>query len=112
MHKTTIVQNKTLSIIRSCLFFVWLYRPSLGKVWLGRPNPTPLQGPNFYLRRKKKHSFYSELHALQRTIFNFDFHLFKKFFFYQKPIQILNYIYYDYYFFKIYYNDNLLRSLC
>ena len=34
MHRTTIVQNKILSIISSCFFFCWanIYRPSLGKV--------------------------------------------------------------------------------
>ena len=31
-----------------------IYRPSLGKVQLGRPNPTPVQLLNFYLRRKRK----------------------------------------------------------
>ena len=51
----TIVQNKIISIICSCLLYFCMannYRPSLGKVRLGRANPTP----NFYLRRKKKRS--------------------------------------------------------
>ena len=91
MHRTTIVQNKIISIICSCLFF-WLaniYRPSLGKVQLGIPNlhsttlllphpimllhPTTLLHPitllhtqllllNFYLR-KKKHSTQNCMHC-------------------------------------------------
>ena len=47
---TTIVQNKILSIICSAN----IYRPSLGKVQLGRPNPKPIPPLNLYLRRKKK----------------------------------------------------------
>ena len=42
-----------------------IYRPSLGKVQLGRPNPKPIQPFNFYLGRKRKKPFYSELYALQ-----------------------------------------------
>ena len=41
-----------------------IYRLSLGKVQLGKPNQTPLQGINFYLRKKK----YLELNALQRLV--------------------------------------------
>ena len=61
MHRTTIVQNKILSII--CSFFCPLniYTPSLEKVRLGRPNPKPLQPLYFYLWRKRP--FYSELYA-------------------------------------------------
>ena len=66
MHRTTIVQNKILSIICSCFFCeANIYRPGLGKVRLGRPNPKLLQPLNFYFRRKKK-TFYSELYAQQR----------------------------------------------
>ena len=56
MHRTTIVQNKILSIICSWFFFgpANIYRPILGKVRLGRPNPIRIQPLNFYLRRKKK----------------------------------------------------------
>ena len=66
MHRTTVVQNKIISMICSCLFFGLpnIYRPSLGKVWLGRPNPKSIQLLNFYLR-KKKIPFYSELCGLQ-----------------------------------------------
>ena len=66
MHRT-IVQNKIISIIFSWFFFcpVNIYRPTLGKVGLGRPNPKPIQPLNFYLRRKRKNPFYSELYALQ-----------------------------------------------
>ena len=55
MHRTTIVQNKIITIICSCHFFcpANIYRPSLGKVRLGRPNQKLIQPPNFYLRRKK-----------------------------------------------------------
>ena len=55
MHRT-IVQNKILRIICSCPFFCPgnIYRSSLGKVRLGRPNPKPPQPLNFYLRRKRK----------------------------------------------------------
>ena len=31
-----------------------IYRPSLGKVQLGKPNPNQSQSLNFYLRKKKK----------------------------------------------------------
>ena len=67
IHRTTIVQNKILRIIFSCLFFgiANIYWPSLGKVQLGRPNPKLLQTLNFYLERKRKNPFYSELYALQ-----------------------------------------------
>ena len=56
MHRTTIVKNKIISIICSCLFFCLanIYRPSLGKVWLGRPNPNISQSLNIYLKREKK----------------------------------------------------------
>ena len=49
IHRTTIVQNKMISIICSCLFFcpANIYEPSLMKVQLGRPNATPLQQLNF-----------------------------------------------------------------
>ena len=67
-----------------------IYRPSLGEVQLGRPNSTPLQGLNFYLRKKN-----SELHALHPNcpIFNFNFHLFFNFFllFSKKQIKIFNF---------------------
>ena len=73
MHWTTIVQNKLISIICSCLFFpVNIYSPSLGKVWLGRLNQTPLQGLNFYLRRKKKHSAPNCMHY-NASLHNFQF---------------------------------------
>ena len=66
MHRT-IVDNEIQSIICSCLFFCTanIYRPSQGKVRLGRPNPKPIQPRNFYLRRKRKNPFYSELYAQQ-----------------------------------------------
>ena len=40
------------------------YRPSLGKVLLGRPNSHPTTTAQF-LSQKKKNTFYSELYALQ-----------------------------------------------
>ena len=75
MHRT-IVQNKIISSICSCIFFypANIYRPSLGKVQLGRPNQNLIQPLNFYLRRKKKH--YPEFNALQQN--DADFKLFKK----------------------------------
>ena len=41
MHRTTIVQNKIISIIWFCRSVcpANIYRPSLGKVRLGKPNP-------------------------------------------------------------------------
>ena len=56
MHWTTIAQNKIITIICSSLFFCLanIYRPSLGKMQLGRPNPNQFQALNFYFRRKKK----------------------------------------------------------
>ena len=81
MHRTTIVQDKIISIICSCLFFCLanFYKPSLGKVWLGRPNPKLIQQLNFYLRRKRKKNVllrivYTITDWMQ--IFNFDFDLF------------------------------------
>ena len=68
MHRPTILQNKILRIICSCLFFcpANIYRPSLEKVRFCRPNPNPLQPLNFYLTRKRKKAFCWELYALQR----------------------------------------------
>ena len=56
MYRTTIIQNKFISIICSYIFFcpTNIYRPSLGKVWLGRPNSKLIPALNFYLRRRKK----------------------------------------------------------
>ena len=78
MHRTTIVQNKIISIIWSWLFLGPdnIYRPSLGKVRLARPNKKPLPAFNFYLRKKRKQQFYSELHPLQRLIVRFSILLF------------------------------------
>ena len=45
MHRTTIVQNKILSIICSCFFCpANIYRPSLGKVRLGKTKMYRLGG--------------------------------------------------------------------
>ena len=55
-----------------------IYRPSLGKVRLGRPNPNLSQPINIYLRRKKK-TFYSELYA--HNVLQFDFWFWFSFFF-------------------------------
>ena len=65
MHRTTIVQNKILRIICSCLLFcpANIYKPSLGKVQLGRPNPKLLQPLNFISEEKeKKHSTQNCMH--------------------------------------------------
>ena len=65
MHRTTIAQNKIISNICSCLFFCLanIYRPSLGEVQLGRPNPKPIPVLNFYLKKKKKdHSTQNCMH--------------------------------------------------
>ena len=62
MHRTTIVQNKIISII--CSFFFYLaniFRPSQGKVRLG--TQTYLNHSIFISEGKK--TFYSELYALQ-----------------------------------------------
>ena len=50
-----------------------IYRPSLGKERLGRPNSIPLQGLNFYLGKK---TFNSELHALKRCVARFSILIF------------------------------------
>ena len=76
MHRT-IVQNKIISIICSCLFYCLanIYRPTLGKVQLGRPNPNLSQSLNIYLRIEKKHILLRivcpTMHG--RPIFNFHF---------------------------------------
>ena len=60
-----------------------IYRPRLGKVWLGRPNPKPIQPLKFYLRRKRKNPLYSQLYALPRIgakFSNFIFIYFYKIF--------------------------------
>ena len=80
MHRT-IEQNKILRIIRPFLFVCLanIYRPSLGKVQLGRPNPKPLQPLNFYLRKKKKKTILLRIVCTTTywsQIFNFYFHLF------------------------------------
>ena len=61
MHKT-IVQNKIIALF--ALFFcpANIYRTSLQKVRLGRPNPHPTTTARF-LSQKKKKTFYSELYA-------------------------------------------------
>ena len=90
----TIVENKIVSIICSCLFFCLanIYRPGQGKVRLGRPHQTPPQGLNFYLRRKKiTIPFYSELHALQCLVAQFSVLIFiylKKKLLAKKPVKI------------------------
>ena len=72
---------------------VWSsFETSLGNVWLGRPNPKLPQTLNFYLRRRKKKTILLRIvctTTLQSLIFNFDFHLFLKeyFFFFIKKIQ-------------------------
>ena len=101
MHRTTIVQNKILSILCSCFFCeANIYRPGLGKVRLGRPNPKLLQPLNFYLRRKKKHSTQNCMHnngMMPDFQFWFSF-IFKKIFkmLSKKPVKIMNYIYNNY----------------
>ena len=82
MHRTTIVQNKIISTI-FFVFFCWanIYRPSLGKVQLGRPNPKLIQPLNFYLRRKRNKNILLRIVCATADwswIFNFNFHLFKK----------------------------------
>ena len=71
----TIVQNKIISVICSCVFFCLanIYWPRLGKVQLGRPNSKPIQLLNFYLRRKRKNPFYPELYTLQCAEHRFSF---------------------------------------
>ena len=103
MHRTTIAQNKIISTICSCLFFCSpnIYRPSLGEVRLGRPNPKPIQPLNFYLRRKKNTILLKIVWTTMylRPIFNFDFHLFKKNYLkkcIKNPVKMLNYIYNNY----------------
>ena len=97
IHRT-IVQNKILSIICSCFFCLAnIYRPSLRKVRLGRPNPKPIQPLNFYLRREKK-TILSRIVCTTMVwspIFNFDFNLFLKYLkmLFQKPVKNIQYIY-------------------
>ena len=72
-----------------------IYRPSLGKVRFGRPNPNLSQSLNIYLRRKKTHSTQNCMHYNVSSS-NFHFHLFKKNYFEKfiiKPIKMFNYIY-------------------
>ena len=80
MHRTTIVQNKTISIICSSFFcHANNHRPSPGKVWLGRPNPNLSQSLNIYLGRKKIFLFRIECTTMYHCpIFSFHFHIFLK----------------------------------
>ena len=96
MHRT-IIQNKILSIC-SCLFFCLpnIYRPSLGKVQLGRPNQKTIQPLNFYLRKKNILLRIVWTTMYHHPIFKFEFHLFKKKHFkkcIKKSVKMLNYIY-------------------
>ena len=102
MLRTTIVQNKILTIICSIFFFclVNIYRPSLGKVWLGRPNPKPLQPINFYPRRKKKYNSTQNCMHNKSMMPNFQFwfsFIFKKYLkISKKTVKSINYIYNNY----------------
>ena len=95
MHRTTIVQNKIISIICSCLFFclVNIYRPSLRKVRLDRPNPNPSQSLNIYLRRKKKITQNCMHYNASSSDFQFSFIFSIFLYFFQKcviqPVKIL-----------------------
>ena len=70
------------------------FETSLGKVQLDRPNQTPLQEGNFYLRRKKY--IYSTQNCMHYKaaflIFNFDFHFFLNIeeILAKKPVKIFN----------------------
>ena len=105
MHRTTIVQN---SSICSCLLFCLdnIYRPSLGKLQLGRPNPKLIPQLNFYLRRRKKdNSIQNCMHyngAEPDFQFSFSF-IFDKILkiFIEKPVKILNNMHYNIIFLKI-----------
>ena len=83
MHRTTIVQNKIISIICSFFFFcpANIYGASLRKVRLGRPNPNLSQSLNIYLRRKKKHSTQNCMHYnVSPSDFQFSFSFFLNYF--------------------------------
>ena len=56
MHSKTIVQNKIINIICSCHFLCLanIYRPGLGKVRLGWPNPKTISGAQFLSQKKQK----------------------------------------------------------
>ena len=59
MHRTTIIQNKILTIIVLAFFCpANIYRPSLGNLWLGRPYPKQFVVTWFISQKeiKKKHS--------------------------------------------------------
>ena len=64
MHRTTIVQNKIISSICSCLFFcpVNIYRPSLGKVRLGRPTQNRFSHSILISEEKKDYSIQNCMH--------------------------------------------------
>ena len=77
MLRTHIVQNKIIALFVLAFFCpADIYRPSLGKVRLGRPNPNLSQSLNIYLRRKGKKSFYSEFYALQCIVIRFSIFIF------------------------------------
>ena len=81
MHRTTIFRIKLEALFVLAIFCpANIYRPSLGKVWLGRPNPKLMPALNLYLRRKKKTILLRFLctTTVQILIFNFDFNLILK----------------------------------
>ena len=80
-----------------------IYRPNLGKVWLGRPNPNQHNSLNFYLKWKKKHILLRIVcTTTSRLRFSISSSLiFKKYIkkFSKKPVKMFNYIYNNNYFF-------------
>ena len=94
-----------------------IYKPSQGKVQLGRLNPKPIQQLNFYLK-KKKHSTQNSMHLnamMSDFQFKFSF-IFKKYFknVIQKHVKIFNYIYKNYsvsFFSKIGHHTVVVKSL-
>ena len=48
----SIIKLSPLFVLAFSFCLANIYRPSLGKVWLGRPNPKQFQALNFYLRSK------------------------------------------------------------
>ena len=97
MHRTTIVQNKIISIICSCLFFVRLIFIGLVKGRFGQVGLTKtyLNHSMFISERKKIHS---TLNCMQYNVLQSNFQFSISFFFYYfkkciiKPVKIFIYI--------------------
>ena len=109
------IKVKILFVLFFCLANI--YRPSLGQVWLGRPNWKPIQ-LQFSSPKKKKHSSQNCMHCngmMPSFQFWFSF-IFKKIlkFWSKKMVTFFNYIYnssFNFLLLKIEHHSIVMKSL-